>query len=138
MRPYSYLMSASGAGDSHYVELPESKFLDLLQCALLQVEVDETWYLAAYRDVQDAVRAGLVPSARAHYIRAGYFENRFPRPIRVDEAWYLSEYQDVVEAIRAGIFSSAAQHFERDGFREGRLPEPGWSLLGAKLEVVAL
>lgn len=131
MRPYSYLMNTNG-GDSHYVELLESKFLDLLCCLLAQVEVDENFYLSAYRDVQDAVQAGLVPSARAHYIRAGYFENRFPRSIPVDEEWYLSEYQDVVEAIRAGMVSSAAQHFERDGFKEGRLPELGWSLLGTK------
>jgi hypothetical protein len=126
-------MSTNGFGDSHYVELLESKFLDLLHCLLVQVEVDEDFYLFAYRDVQDAVRAGLVPSARAHYISAGYFENRFPRPIRVDEDWYLAEYQDVVEAIRAGIVSSATQHFQRDGFKEGRLPEPGWSLLGKRI-----
>lgn len=130
MRPYSYLMSSTGGEGAHYVELLESKFLELLRELLVRVEVDEPWYLQTYRDVQDAVHSGLVKSARAHYIGAGYFENQMPRPIQVDEAWYVLEYPDVAEAIRAGAFPSAAHHFERDGFREGRLAHQGWSLLG--------
>ncbi len=130
MQSYSYLMSASEAGDGHYVELLESKFHDLLRLLLTQVEVDEKWYRMSYRDVDDAVRTGLTLSAKAHYMSAGYFENRLPRPIRVDESWYLAEYSDVAAAIRSGAFVSASQHFERDGFKEGRLPSQNWSLLG--------
>jgi hypothetical protein len=133
MRPYSYLMSPNGSGSGHYVELLETKFLELIRLLLLQVEVDEDWYLASYRDVEDAVRSGALKSARAHYIRAGYFENRIPRPFKVDEAWYLEEYPDVADAIQSGAFSSASVHFERDGFREGRLPYADWSLLGDTL-----
>jgi len=129
MRSYSYLMSATGSPDGHYVELLEAKFLDLLRKLLAQVDVDEEWYLESYGDVRDAVRAGQMKSARAHYLQAGYFENRLPRRIVVDEGWYLNEYPDVAEAIRSGAFFSAAQHFERNGFKEGRLPREGWSLL---------
>ncbi len=131
MRPYSYLMSATGADNGHYVELQELKFLELLKCLLLQVDVDEGWYRGYYRDVDEAIKAGEIKSARQHYIIAGYFENRFPRPIQVDEKWYLEEYPDVAIAIRNGAFTSATQHFEKDGFKEGRLPEEGWSLLGS-------
>lgn len=130
MRAFSYLMSSSGGGNSHYVELLEDKFRELLNCMLVNVAVDEDWYLQRYEDVRSAVRSGTLASAREHYVRAGYYENRFPRPIAVDEAWYLSAYPDVAEAIKAGAFLSATEHFERDGFKEGRLPQRGWSLLG--------
>ncbi len=130
MRSYSYLMSANGAGGGHYVELLETKFMELLRILLLQVEVDEAWYCSVNADVNEAVKAGGLPSGREHYIRAGYFENRLPRPIVVNERWYLEEYPDVASAIQYGVFTSATQHFERDGFREGRLPSENWSLLG--------
>lgn len=128
MPPYSYLMSTSGAAGGHFVELQETKFLELLRCLLVQVEMDESWYRETYKDVDAAVLAGTLKSARQHYIIAGYFENRFPRPVVVDEAWYLKTYPDVAAAIRSGSFTSATQHFERDGFKEGRLPHEGWSL----------
>ena len=127
---YGYLMNSSGAENGHYVELLESKFHELLHCLLVQVEVDEDWYLSANQDVKIAVLAGLTKSGRDHYIDAGYFENRFPRPIKVDEKWYLAQYPDVAAAIKGGVVKSATYHFESDGFREGRLPEAGWSLLG--------
>ena len=130
MVPYSCLMNVNDSGSDHYVELAEAKFLLLLRSALAQVDVDEDWYLASYSDVAEAVRAGALKSARMHYIRAGYFENRFPGPIQVNEDWYLAEYPDVANAIRSGAFKSATHHFERDGFKEGRLPQAGWSLLG--------
>lgn len=129
MNTYGYLMSSSGDENGHYVELLESKFRQLLRCLLVQVEVDEDWYLSSNQDVKAAVRAGSIKSGRDHYISEGYFENRFPRPIQVDEEWYLDQYPDVVAAISAGALKSATHHFESDGFREGRLPEAGWSLL---------
>lgn len=137
MRSYSYITSASGSGSGHYVELLESKFMELLRQMVAQIEVDEGWYCKMYRDVDDAVKSGAMESARAHYINAGYFENRFPRPIKVNEHWYLEEYPDVAMAIEAGAFSSASQHFERDGFREGRLPSENWSLIGARTREMA-
>ena len=109
MRPYSYLMSTSGSEDGHYVELLEIRFRELLSYLLVQIEVDEDWYLSAHHDVQKAVRTGAMNSGRAHYIRDGYFENRFPRPIQVDEDWYLAEYPDVGEAIKAGVVSSVTR-----------------------------
>ena len=129
MRSYTYLTSA-GSGAEHYVELPEDKFIELLRVLVAQISVDEAWYRARYRDVDEAIIAGRVGSARQHYLTAGYFENRMPRRIELDESWYLKEYPDVATAIGYGIFASATEHFERDGFREGRLPCAGWSLLG--------
>jgi hypothetical protein len=129
MRTYSYLMSGSGLGSDHYVELPETKFFDLLQQMLALVEVDEGWYRAKYQDVDEAVHAGRFSSGKEHYVTAGYFENRFPHAVHVDETWYLAEYPDVAEAIRSGVVRTATEHFERDGFKEGRLPRLGWSLL---------
>lgn len=136
MWPYSYLMSGNDT-DGHYVELLETKLLGLLQRMLAFVEIDEAWYRITYRDVDEAIRAGRLASAREHYITSGYFENRFPFAIDVNEAWYLAEYPDVAEAIRTGAVSSAAQHFESNGFKEGRLPRPGWSLLKTDSSAVA-
>jgi hypothetical protein len=126
-------MNASDGDTGHYVELQEMKFLELLKCLLTRVEVDEAWYRANNLDVDQAIRAGQLESGRHHYIIAGYFENRLPRPISVDEPWYLEEYPDVAGAIEAGAFASASEHFTRDGFKEGRLPSHGWSLLGADM-----
>lgn len=130
MRSYSYLMSDQGLQGGHYVELLESKLMEILQALLERVDVDEDWYLAYNSDVGAAVERGELRSARDHYIRSGYFENRMPRRISVNENWYLGEYPDVAEAIKAGAFASAQQHFTVNGFKEGRLPSPGWSLLG--------
>lgn len=129
MRSYHYLISNAGTPNGHYVELLESRLMELLQTMLLRVRVDESWYLATYPDVAAAVRKGALKSAREHYIRAGYFENRLPASIMVDEEWYINEYPDVLTAIKSGALSSAQQHFERNGFKEGRLPAAGWSLL---------
>jgi hypothetical protein len=134
MVPYSCLMNADGSDGGHYVELLEAKFFGLLRHVLAQVDVDEDWYLASYNDVAEAVRTGSLKSARTHYVRAGYFENRLPRPIQVHEDWYLAEYPDVADAIRNGAFASATHHFESDGFKEGRLPQAGWSLLGTNAD----
>ncbi len=129
MYSYSYLMSDAGPSSGHYVELQEAKLLTLIRLLLGTVDVNEAWYLRTNPDVEAVVRSGGLKSGRDHYISAGYFENRLPRPVAVDEDWYLAEYPDVAEAIRSGGVSSAAAHFERSGFLEGRLPCAGWSLL---------
>ena len=140
MRSYSYLMADSGSEIGHYVELREEKLFGLIRAVLEMVEVDEAWYLAANADVAEAVTAGRLASGRAHYIAAGYFENRLPRPVLVDEAWYLAEYPDVAEAIANGAIASATSHFHHSGFLEGRLPHKGWSVLrdGPSAAVVRL
>jgi hypothetical protein len=129
MRSYRYLMSDSGSAPGHYVELQESKLFDLIRTLLAGADIDETWYLKTNPDVARAIRAGGLKSAKDHYIKAGYFENRLPRPAKVDEAWYLAEYPDVAEALRSGAVASASSHFEQAGFMEGRLPHKGWSIL---------
>jgi hypothetical protein len=96
------------------------------------VIVDEKWYRRTNEDVDAAIRSGEMKSAHEHYIRAGYFEDRLPRPVPVDEAWYLKEYPDVAQAMRDRVFRSVEEHFQQAGFREGRLPHPGWTLSGRK------
>jgi hypothetical protein len=130
LRSYNYLISDTGAGDGHYVELLETKLIELLRILVAKVDVDEKWYLANYADVASAIKSGELKSAREHYIRSGFFENRLPARIEVDEDWYTDEYPDVAAAIRAGAFKSGQQHFELNGFKEGREPYSGWSLLG--------
>lgn len=86
------------------------------------VEVDEAWYLTIYPDIAEAVAAGVVTSAKAHFIENGYFEGRLPFPLEVDEEWYCGIYPDIGAAIARGDFLSAASHFQEFGYPEGRLP----------------
>ena len=125
---FAYL---TGRGQDHhglFIEVVESRIRELIIPVLMNIEVDETWYLKMNHDVRDAITEGKLASAREHYVNAGYFENRQPRKIMVDQAWYVSVYPDVAAAIRFGNFQSAQLHFETEGFREGRLAFEGWNL----------
>jgi hypothetical protein len=97
-------------------------FISIMAKRLATIKFDEAWYLSKYPDVKEAVKRGLVPSGREHYVSHGYYEHRMPTAIHVNEKWYLESYPDVAEAIRAGIYKSAQAHFDQAGFREGRLP----------------
>jgi hypothetical protein len=132
MIPYSFLCGQGEHQSPRYIEVIEDRLRQLLRPILAQVEVDEDWYLDQNRDVAAAIAAGVFASARNHYMEAGYFEDRFPRPFVVDERWYITQYGDVADAIQRGTFRSAQQHFLISGFREGRLPHPGWSLAGGQ------
>jgi hypothetical protein len=96
----------------------------MIRTLLQAVEVDEAWYLAQYHDVAEAIRNGLVISAREHFLSNGYFEGRMPFPITVDEGWYLEQNPGVAGHIASGELLSAQQHFNDDGYREGRQPRP--------------
>jgi hypothetical protein len=108
-------------GELH-VNISYENFIGLLRTLIRGVEVDEAWYVRAYEDIGDAIRRGIVKSARQHFVDDGYFEGRLPFPLEVDEKWYLAENPDVADSLRKGIVQSAQEHFEKDGYREGRLP----------------
>lgn len=128
MFAYGFLQRAAEDRKEKTIKVVEERLKVLVRYALDNVEVDENWYLDTNLDVKAAIKDGLIDSARGHYIKSGYFEDRWPRPIRVDEVWYLKTYPDIAKAIRGNKFESAQEHFELHGFREGRLPYPGWSL----------
>jgi hypothetical protein len=129
--PYRFLLNARivlpPEGDE-YVKVDRHFFQFCLRPILERIEVDEEWYLSKYPDVLTALEDGAVPSAAAHYVRHGYFENRMPYPIEVDEEWYLEQYPDVRTAIERNTFASAQAHFDIAGFAEGRLPYAGFAL----------
>lgn len=101
-----------------------TQFTVLVRTLLQGIEVDEAWYLSQYPDVAEAIRHGVVASAREHFLNDGYFEGRMPFPIEVDEAWYLEQNPGVAEFIARGELLSAQQHFNDNGYREGRRPRP--------------
>ena len=129
---YSYLCVDSHHMNVKVIEVVESRLREMILPLGAAIEFDEEYYLSANPDVAEHVATGQVSSARDHYINSGYFEDRFPRPIRVDERWYLDTYPDVAEAVADGRLASGTQHFGKLGFREGRLPFAGWSLRGSK------
>ena len=104
------------------VNVSYDNFVDILRMMIRGVEVDEAWYVRTYEDIGNAVKDGVLQSAKQHFIGDGYFEGRLPFPIMVDERWYLAENPDVAESIRKGVVASAQDHFSKDGYREGRLP----------------
>jgi hypothetical protein len=124
--PYSCL-TQQVSGEA-YVNVREVYFQKLLAAALSTIEVDENWYRRRYTDIDNAIRSGLVRTAKEHYVVAGYFEGRMPRRIVVDHVWYLKTYSDVAEAIGSGRLHSAQEHFDAAGYGEGRLPSAGWRL----------
>jgi len=104
------------------VSVSYEDFVKLLKLLIQGLEVDEDWYAKAYEDIGQAIRVGVVRSARHHFLNDGYFEGRLPFPIKVDEEWYLRKYPDVAEGIRRGVLTSAQEHFDQDGYKEGRHP----------------
>jgi hypothetical protein len=126
---YSYLCGAGPTTETRLIEIPETRLRSLLKVVLSFVDIDESWYLQTNPDVAHEVTNGRLASARAHYIDAGFYENRWPYKIIVDESWYQTEYPDVKTAITRGSVESCQDHFNRYGFLEGRLPSMGWSLL---------
>jgi hypothetical protein len=100
------------------------RFTLMLRELLRGVEVDEAWYLVQYPDVAEAIRNGVVISAKEHFLSNGYFEGRMPFPIMVNEGWYLQQNPGVAGHIASGQLLSAQQHFNDNGYREGRRPRP--------------
>jgi hypothetical protein len=94
----------------------------MLRQLIIDVEVDEPWYLERYPDIAEAIKQGSVQSARLHFVNDGYFEGRLPFPIRVDERYYLAQNSGVAEHVRKGMLESGQQHFDENGYAEGRLP----------------
>jgi hypothetical protein len=108
------------------------KELTMLIRQLLDIwPFDESWYLATYPDVSQAVRDGKFQSARQHYLNFGYFESRLPCAPEVDDVWYLQQYRDVAQGIATGEFRDPTQHYIEFGYREGRAPFEG-GLVSAK------
>jgi hypothetical protein len=112
-------------GNAHF-RIERNFLVSVLANRLATIKFDEAWYLSKYPDVKEAVRSGIVGSAREHYAAHGFYEHRMPASIQVNEKWYLDAYPDIAKAIRAGVYKSAQAHFDQAGFREGRLPYPNF------------
>ncbi|WP_208599146.1 InlB B-repeat-containing protein, partial [Desulfonatronum thioautotrophicum] len=79
------------------------------------LEYDESYYLAAYDDIRDAVDRGLLPSGFEHYIHSGRFENRRPNAL-FDPHYYMARYPDIGQAIAGGMYPGTAfDHFVASG-----------------------
>lgn len=104
------------------VSITQDEFIRLIRVILSEIEIEEDWYLSQYQDVYQGILAGVVQSAKQHFIESGYFEGRLPFRILVDEEWYQREYPDVAESVRQKTVPSGQVHFETNGYREGRLP----------------
>jgi hypothetical protein len=104
------------------VNVSYEDFVAILRTMIRGVEVNEAWYTRTYEDIGNAVKGGVISSAKQHFVDDGYFEGRLPFPMVVDERWYLASNPDVAESIRKGVVDSAQDHFNQDGYREGRLP----------------
>lgn len=111
-----------------YIQVEAHFFIDCISGLLQNINVDEAWYIHAYPDVREAIQKGIVPDAKSHYYRFGYFEHRMPYHIAVDEPWYQAQYPDVRAAIVDRHFVSGQAHFDLQGYREGRVPYANFRL----------
>lgn len=112
----------------NYVAVDRAFLQICLRAYISSIFVDESWYLDAHSDVAEAVRQGVLKSAKDHYVAFGYNENRQPYSMSVEEDWYLDQYRDVREAVESGVFNSAQEHFNTVGYKEGRHPHPAFAL----------
>jgi hypothetical protein len=104
------------------VTIPVSLLKLLLQLSLTNSEINVAGYLAANRDIQDAVKKNHVPDPKSHYLKFGFFEGRRGAAPPVDEAWYRRNYSDIAAAVRDGTIKSGAEHFDTIGAEEFRAP----------------
>jgi hypothetical protein len=117
----SYLSIANADGEL-MVSCSYENLIQLIRRVIVDVPVDEAWYLERYPDIVAAISQGIVSSAKSHFVDDGYFEGRAPFPIQVDERYYLISNPGVAEHVRNGNLSSGQQHFDENGYLEGRLP----------------
>ena len=117
----SFFTLSSVEGDVR-VNCRYEDFIAMLRLIMVNVPVDETWYLERYPDIAASVQQGMVQSAREHFVNDGYFEGRLPFPIRVDEGYYLEHNAGVADHVRRGMLELGQQHFDENGYEEGRLP----------------
>ena len=80
----------------------------------------ESFYLAFYPDVANAVAAGIFIDGFDHYLRFGQSEKRNPSSL-FNENQYLTTYTDVANAVNVGTFQSGFQHYILYGRAEERL-----------------
>jgi hypothetical protein len=91
-----------------------------LREVLLAMPFDESWYLARYSDVAEAVAKGET-TARDHYVEFGYYEGRLPGLDGFDAAAYCRAYPDLAHFLsHPRSIDLAGAHFVEYGYREGR------------------
>jgi len=117
----SYLTISSENGEL-MVHCTYDKFLEMMRRLIVNVPVDEAWYLGRYPDIAAAIRQGLVSDPKSHFVNDGYFEGRVPFLIRVDERYYLGQHPGVADYVRKGLLESGQEHFDSSGYHEGHLP----------------
>jgi hypothetical protein len=83
-------------------------------------QFDEFYYTNRYRDVAEAIAAGVWHNGLMHYAISGRASGRAAGP-KVDEAWYESAYPKAAEEVAAGRVGSFADHYHRIGRYRGYL-----------------
>lgn len=90
----------------------------------LAENMDETWYLNTYPDVEKNMKDVGLNSAKDHFIEYGFFENRIPYPISIDYKQYLEKNPDLKTSMGnlkgKDLEAAAKEHFIEHGYREGR------------------
>lgn len=86
-----------------------------------EVEFDEVWYLDRYPDVAQAVRNGVIPSGRHHYINFGRDEGRLPCAYAFDPEWYAATYPLAIAETEDASPSALRQHYLNVGRFRGYL-----------------
>jgi len=79
--PYEFLKAKAttqSANGQTMIQMTQDDFIEMMRAIVVNVDIDEGWYLRRYPDVAEAVRAGTFKSAKDHFVNNGFFEGRMP------------------------------------------------------------
>jgi hypothetical protein len=71
LKPYLTISTAKGKLE---VSCSYENLVQLVRRIIIDVPVDEPWYLERYPDVAEAISQGIVASSKSHFVNDGYFE----------------------------------------------------------------
>jgi hypothetical protein len=95
--------------------IKDNKFL--IAAILSEVIFDHNYYYKHNQDLHKYFNPDDINGLWSHYLKNGWFEDRFPFEVVVDEIFYLNNYPDV-----SSFDGTLNQHFVIHGYKEGRLP----------------
>jgi hypothetical protein len=87
LKPYLTISTSKGKTT---VSCSYKNFVQLIRRAIVDVPVNEPWYLERYPDIAEAIGQGIVLSPKSHFINDGYLVGREQR-CRDEWRWTASD-----------------------------------------------
>ena len=111
---------------SDRVSVSRNAMKELLQIYLEKntKDLDSAWYQKTYPDISRAIKSGTVKTAKEHYYKYGYFEDRLPGVRTIEPDKYLSLHADIQNTFghlnKRERKTAVLKHVVEFGYKEGR------------------